>query len=436
MSRNRVVVVGTTSDYIDAVSRRLPGRAVFLTDRVEREGARERPPPEGAEVLCDLASPGEALAALQAHLRRWRIMPSGVACYDDESMALAVVVAGAFSLPAVPAAAVAACRSKLACKLRWRRAGLPCPQVAEVRRAADAVAFRDRVGGPIVLKPLTGSGSELTFLCADAAECIAAFGTLQRRLAEHRDARMYAPQGSGDAAVDPRQVFAVEEFVRGREHSCDFVVDGDRVEILRLANKLPAADESFGTTMAYVVPGELPSGMGLAAVGRQLGSAARALGVERAMCMVDFIVRDGEALLLELAPRPGGDCLPPLVRRSCGLDMLAAALDFAERRPVAAPPREQWRRLVGLRLFATRPGTLARVDTSGLVGDPRVLECTLKHGPGHRVVLPPEDYDSRILGHVVFDPEGIGDLEAACLELAARVEVEMEPAECPTATTC
>ena len=436
MSDRRVLVVGATSDYIDIIGRRFPGRAVFLTDRAERAAASEPAPDGASEALCGLRQPHAALPALRDHTARWGIELTGVACFDCESMALAAELARALRLPYPTAEAVAACRSKFASKQRWQEAGVRCPRVALVRGEADALRFIAEIGAPAVLKPLTGSGSELTFLCDDARACVAACRTMEPRLREHPDDRMYAPPVSTWGTLDPRRVFAIEEFVQGCEYSCDFVLDRGRVEIIRLAEKVPASALGFGTTLAYVVPGELPSGLDRDALGDELLAAAQCLGLERALCMVDFIVRDGRAWFIEMAPRPGGDCLPPLLWHAAGLDVFQCALDFAEGRSVTAPGPSRWRRLVGLRLFATRAGIIHRLAAQALHDDPRVLECHLKRGPGDRVALPPEDYDSRILGHVVFEPSSRRDTERECVEIAGKLVIEMEQAQCAIATTC
>ena len=427
MSNRRVLVVGTTADYIDVLSRRFPGRALFLTDPRERAAASEPAPDEATELLCDLVQPETVLAALREHLNRWRIEPSGVACFDCESLLLAAGIAPSLSLPYASLEAVAACRSKFISKQLWRQAGLPCPEVETVRTAAEAAGSLKRIGGRAVLKPLTGSGGELTFLVSDGDDCSNAFEAIRSRLAEHHDTRMYTSCAGGDAGSDPRRVFAVEEYVEGTEYSCDFLLDGNRLEIVRIARKTPAPGHPLGTILAYVLPAGLPAGVEPQAFRRQAFEAARALGLQRALCMLDFIVRDGTAVMLEMTPRPGGDCLPPLILRSCGLDMLGCALDFAEGAPIAVPQPSRWRRLVGLRLIASRPGVVRKVDARRLCEDRRVLECCLKRGPGHRVVLPPDDYDSRLLGHVIFDPSGPDDVENECIEISARLSVEMEP---------
>jgi biotin carboxylase len=424
VSKRRVLVVGTTPDYVDIIVRRFPGRTVFLTDARVRAKATEPCPDQVTELQFDLKRPGEAIAALRAHVERHAIHVTGVACFDCESMALAAQIAQLLSLPYPSLESVAACRSKFASKRLWLAAGVPCPKAEAVDSLAAALAFQESLRAPVVLKPLTGSGSELTFVCRNPEECAAAFYTLKSGLADHPDARMYATDER--IGLDPKQVFVIEEYVQGQEYSCDFVLEDHRAEVIRTAKKAPAGRQSFGTTLAYLVPAELPPEIDFNGFRQQLSRAATSLGIERAICMMDFFVRSGSVVMIEIAPRPGGDCLPPLLLKCCGLDILGAALDFAEQRPVRIPTPPEWKRLVGLRLFAERGGRIARIDDRLIREDPRVLECELLHEPGHTVVLPPRDYSSRLLGYVIFAPRTTGNIEAECAEIDAKLGIEFE----------
>jgi len=424
----RVLVVGTTPDYVDIICRRFPGRAVFLTDGQLRAAAAEPCPDPVTELQYDLTRTAEARLALQEHLRQCGIHLGGIACFDCESMALAAAIARDVSLPFPSPASILACRSKVRTKRLWQQAGVPCPDAMLVDQLPDALSFLERIDGPAVMKPLTGSGSELTFLCRGPAECTAAFRTLDSRLARHPDVRMYTA-GDGDGP-DPRRTFAIEQFVEGAEFSCDFILDGDRVETIRVARKIPAVGPCFGTTLAYLVPARLPPELDGVEFGRQLQRGARALGLHKALCMLDFIIRGDTAFFLELTPRPGGDCLPPLLLQSAGFDILGCALDFAEQRRIAVPAQSEWRRMVGLRLFASRSGLVRGLDTVALRADERVRECELVRGPGHTVVMPPADYSSRLLGHAIFEPRAADDVEDACAEIASKLNIDFEDPPC------
>ena len=428
MQAERVLVVGATADYIDIICRRFPERALFLTDpdvrcRPDRRYLR---PDHGSEVLCDLSRPDRAGTALAEHLKRHLIKLRGITCFDCESLALAAHLAAAFSLPFASPEAVAASRNKFASRRLWREAGLPCPEVQLVRSPSDAIRFLRERKHPAVLKPLTGSGSELIFPCRDDEDCLNAFHTLLSRLGTHPNRRMYEDQCHGAERIDPRRAFVIEEMVEGEEFSCDFALDDTGLKVIRRTKKIPARDQTFGTVKAYLLVNELPPEIDPGEFSLQAGQAARALGLSRAICMLDFIVAHGRAVMLEMTPRPGGDCLPSLERLSSGFDMLGYALDFAEGREADPPPSGSWQNLVGLHLLATQTGIVRAIDIRDLRGDPRVLECRLTAGPGHRVLMPPEDYDSRRLGHAIFKPSSPEKVEEECLELAARAIVEME----------
>jgi biotin carboxylase len=425
MSDRRVIVVGTTSDYIDLIRRRYAGRVLFVTSPAERQAAKEAAPDQATELLCDLQQLEAVSVALSAHLCTYDIEPIGITSYDCESMRLATVLAERMRLQYPSAAAIDTCRSKYATKIAWQGQGVPCPQTALAQTEDDVLRFQEKLGAPIVVKPLTGSGSELTFRCSDGRECSEAFRALSAGLARHANERMYGSV-SDARGCNPRRDVSVEEFVKGPEFSCDFVVDGDRTEIIRVAEKIPATDLTFGTTLAYIVPARLPKALDRGRLTAHLQQAAHALGLARAFCMVDFILRDGDPVFLELTPRPGGDCLPPLVLKSSGVDTIGLALDFAEGHMASVPSSDQWRPLVGVRLFAGVEGLIADFDTSAIIADPRTVECYLKRAVGHRVVLPPNDYDSRLLGHILFQPLSFADVDHECAEMASKLIVRME----------
>jgi len=160
----RVLVVGTTADYIDWIRHSCPGNALFLTDPLIRQSAQEPPPSLFEEILFNLSDHHRVRNALQRHLRKERISLVGITSYDCESMALAALLARDFALPYPTIEAVQNCRDKFRSKRLWHRHGVPCPRARRVHMQADAVAFLHHIDGPCVLKPVGGSGSELVFV--------------------------------------------------------------------------------------------------------------------------------------------------------------------------------------------------------------------------------------------------------------------------------
>ncbi|MEW5796239.1 MAG: ATP-grasp domain-containing protein [Candidatus Zixiibacteriota bacterium] len=428
MPDGRVLVVGTTSDYIDLISRRYPERALFVTDALERRKARELPPSPGNEVLVDLRQSDAVYQSLVAHLSEYHLKLNGVACYDCESMALAADLAGRFGLAYPSVESIHLLRDKFRTKQIWQERGVNCPRAVLVRSERDVLRFADSVGYPIVLKPLTGSGSELTFRCDDRKQCLKHYSQVKSGLGKLAGSRMYSIADAEVAAGTMQPAIVTEKLVEGPEYSCDFIIEGDTVRIIRIAGKIRSCRLTFGTTLAYLLPARLPDGLDTSHLAGKLRDASKALGIDRAVCMVDFIMHNKRPCFLELTPRPGGDCLPPLIMRSCGLDMLGVALDFAESRPVSAPPEAEWTRLVGARMFARQEGMISRLDTGAVQAHPAVVECWLKRSPGHVVTLPPEDYESWLLGHVIFKPSSLHYhlLERESEAIVSRLAVDFE----------
>lgn len=417
----RVLVVGTTSDYIHWIQNRYPGAAVFLTDPLVRKDAGEPAPPPDCEVLCPLTEFDRSDQALHRHLAAHGLLLEGVVSFDCESMALAAFLAPRFGLTYPTPQAVDSCRNKYLTKKVWRDNMLDAPRVRMVASEEEAVLFLREAGGDCVLKPASGSGSELIFRCEDEPGCRSNYRIIEQGLKRRGSHRLYRPFTATDGAV-----ILAESLVSGDEYSCDFIIHQDEVRVLRITRKIFDRGGHFGTTLGYQLVETLPATIDAAYFEQTLKKSAQALGLDRALCMVDFMVRDGRIILLELAPRPGGDCLPFLLRRAMGLDILKFFIDFASPRPVRLPDRAECRPAIGLRVLARRAGVLKQIDVQRLQGDESISEVGLTRRPGHRVIMPPEDYDSWCLGYIIFEPRSDADLEEQCRSVLERVTVKFE----------
>ena len=415
----KVLVVGTTADYIEWIRTRRPGQVLFLTDTVVRREADQPTPPPDEEIRCDLSDERRVFEVLAGHLGEWRMGLAGVACYDCESMALAARLAEAYRLPYPSVQAVNNCRDKYRSRMLWREHHLDTPDVTRIESAGDAIQFFRDTGGPCVLKPVSGSGSELIFRCDSEADCERHYRRIVQGLTQRLNHRLYQPFADSGADI------LAEAYVGGEEYSCDFVLEEDRVTLIRLTRKVLFSQDPFGTAKAYILPGVWPETIDAPELERTLYRSARALAIQRAVCMLDFIVQNGKMVLLEMAPRPGGDCLPSLVRQCCHVDVLQLVLDFSRRKPLELNLPALHPPMVGLRLHAAREGTLVSLDARELRRDSRVQEIHLIRKPGHRIKRPPEDYDAWLLGHVIFVPEDDEEIADQCRALCDKLAIKV-----------
>ncbi|GAA5134392.1 ATP-grasp domain-containing protein [Pseudonocardia adelaidensis] len=179
-------------------------------------------------------------------------------------------------------------RDKARMKQVLRAAGVPCARHQLATDAAEALAFADAVGFPLVAKPPAGAGAQATYRLDDAE-------ALRSWL----------------AATPPREDAPglLEEFLAGDEHTFDSVTLGGRTVWASVADYVPPPLDVLRNPWiqwTVLLPRELddPRYAGIAAVGP---AALRALGVRDALTHMEWFRRpDGSVAVSEVAARPPG----------------------------------------------------------------------------------------------------------------------------------
>jgi biotin carboxylase len=419
ISDPKVLVVGSNSDYIELLRHSNPGQAVFLTAQAERNKQIDTTIEEWEELTCDLEEDGEKiLQALEDHISYWKSSFGGIVCYDCDSLELAAFLAEKLQLSYPSTKSIRHCRDKNITKKLWRQNNIPCPRHRKVTSAEEAFHFWQEIESPCVLKPLTGSGSDLVHLCSNRKECEKSARIIQEGLQERKTVRLYRKR--------PVSSFLAEEYIPGDEFSCDFTIRDKAVEILRLTKKIKFTRKPFGTIDAYMICDWQGAGLQKTILADILLKAADALGLSNALCMVDFIVNNQQVYLLEMSPRPGGDCIPALLFRATGFDILSRALEFAKSQAPAPISKISGNGLIALRLHAETSGVIVKINTNSLYHDPRTREINLVHSTGHLITMPPEDYDSWYLGYILFRPIPGIPVEEQCLELRQMLDLDIK----------
>lgn len=416
-----ILIVGTTSDYIHWIRQACPGRALFVTAPDIRLNAREKRPLPKEEILVALSDPSQVLDAVKAHLKHWGLVPGGIFCFDCEAMALTAFLAQNLGLDYPSARAIENCRDKYLSKQIWQEYGIPCPRTMPVKNLSDATAFLHSMPRGCVLKPFAGSGSELVFECMDAKGCKKAYQTIAAQLETRRSLPLFRH------ACSEQYLMLAEERVPGIEFSCDFIVDQNGIRLIRLARKITSPYKPFGTILGYMLPARLPLSMASTNFEALLLQGARALGIHHGICMADVFVNQGQARLIEMTPRPGGDCLPHLLKAVCGMDILKICLDFAQGLGPDLSPYSRAVPHAGIRLISSKAGVVKRIDTSRLDMDPRITGLEIIRRPGHRIQLPPGDYDSMLLGHMIFKPDNETHMATQALTVSKLLTIDIEP---------
>jgi len=424
-----VLIVGTTPDYVAKLYERYSESLIFLTDQRFQEDPLLQKLPPASLIFASLEKSEDACRRTHEFLRSKPTPPDGIACFDCDSLLLASRLGSELGLRFPTWEAIARCRSKFETKKTWTGHGVASPIASIASSLQETIAFFRSHGRSVVLKPVAGSGSELLFHCKDEPEVANAVAVLEEELPKRRGNPLFRPfpNPTGDSLIDPCGCWVAEEFISGPEFSCDYVLRDGEVFFIRETGKIKATDKPFGSVLAYTFPPRYPSGFQERILKALLKKATNSLGFDWGYFMVDYILHQGTPILIEMTPRPGGDSIPELVSAATGVDTLALYLDFVQGRfqkPNQLPLAPE--SFASLNFFAPREGRIEVLDGGKVRACPHVKKLFFKKRIGDRVILPPKDYDNRLLGYCIIEVKPGLDLIAETRRLEELLEVRIE----------
>ncbi|MFD5364593.1 ATP-grasp domain-containing protein [Streptomyces tendae] len=314
---------------------------------------------------------------------------AGITSSSEYFVADAARAAARLGLPAADGDAIARCRSKDLQRAALAAHGVPVPAWTAVSDVAAAVRAADAVGHPVVLKPVSGSGSSGVRLCRDRAETEEWARVLFERATDER----------GNAV--PARVL-VEAAVDGPEFSVE-TFDGDVVTVVA---KHTAPAPHFVET-GHDIPAPLDAGAS-AELGDTALAALKALGLGWGAAHTEIRRSADGPVVIEVNPRLAGGMIPVAVRAATGTDLVdaviarAAGLDtppgaavpeagagHAAVRFVMAAGEGRVKAVTGIREAGTAPGVVVAVPTAVVGRQVRIthsfqdrLGCVVATGSG------------------------------------------------------
>jgi biotin carboxylase len=332
---------------------------------------------------------------------------AGVTSSSEYYIATAAQVARSLGLPHPDPGSVRACRDKSIQRARLEAAGLACPAFASARTAREAATAAARIGLPVVVKPVAGSGSVDTRLCASPDEAA--------------EAAAVVLGGHADATSLPRQhAVMVEEYLAGPEYSVE-MLDG---MVVGVARKHLGAEPYFVET-GHDFPAPLPEAE-RADIGRAAVAALRALGLGWGGAHVELRRTADGFRIVEVNPRLAGGMIPQLVQEALGVDMISHVVAGAAGR--SRPPEPIRAAAAAIRfLVAREPGLLAGVHGAEHArGLPGVVAVGLTCETGREVRLP-QSFQDR-LGYVIAAAATVTGAARAAEDGLRALDVRVTPA--------
>jgi biotin carboxylase len=265
-----------------------------------------------------------------------------VVANDEFGLLPAALATTQLGIPGLTLRAVHKTRDKFHMRRVLEEAGLGQLQYAVCRDLAEAQAFLDRVGGAIILKPVSGTGSEGVSRVASSEELAAAF--------------QVASSAAGFTGI------LCEEYIDGPEVSLEGYCADGRFVAVALTDKL--TDERF-LEVGQQQPTSHPESVFNAAA-EIAGRVLAALGVDNCVTHTEFRISSRGPILIETHTRMGGDYIHVLTRLTTGVDLADLMVAFSLGETVDARPVPQGR-AAAIRFLTGRPGKVrgARVPAAG-----------------------------------------------------------------------
>ncbi|MFD8641084.1 ATP-grasp domain-containing protein [Streptomyces zaomyceticus] len=241
---------------------------------------------------------------------------AGIASSSEYFVAAAARVAAKLGLPAADGDAVARCRDKERQRELLAAGGVPVPAFASAGLTEEAVRAAETIGHPVVLKPVSGSGSIGVRLCRDAAET--------RAWAER-----LLDRGTDERGNPVTARLLVEAAVQGPEFSVETFDD----TVVTVVAKHTGPEPYFVET-GHDVPAPVPAA-DTAALGAVALRALSALGLGWGAAHTELRLTENGPVIIEVNPRLAGGMIPVAVRAALGTDLVDAVV----ARAAGLPPR-------------------------------------------------------------------------------------------------
>ncbi|MFD9478342.1 ATP-grasp domain-containing protein [Streptomyces nojiriensis] len=257
---------------------------------------------DGIETqLVDTSDPTAVVSACASLAERAGL--AGVTSSSEYFIAVAATAAEKFGLPAADPRAVEQCRDKTRQRIVLANAGVGVLRFAEVTDAVSAARTATAIGLPVVVKPVSGSGSIGVKMCATAAEV-----------------EQWAGELLTTADVNGRRRILVEEYVDGAEFS---------VETFDL-NAVAVVGKLLGPAPHFVEVGhDFPARVSVHDHERLTATtlkALTALGLGWGAAHTELRMSARGPVVIEVNPRLAGGMIPTMIQSAAGLDLVDAVI--------------------------------------------------------------------------------------------------------------
>jgi biotin carboxylase len=245
----------------------------------------------------------------------------GVLAWHDENMVLSCLIAQHFNLTMPPLDAIENVRDKYITRLKLKE-HMPeiCPRFSRIYDETTLKQACHYVGFPAILKPTKASGSRGIYKVNDQNEAFNAFQNL-KKLCNPNCERIFKYHTNE---------YIFEQYLQGDEISVEGWVNNGQIYIAGITDKFTT--ETFHIEYQHIFPSKYRHSQTIKCCVHQI---IQKIGLDYCTFHLELIVNQEQCFLVEIAPRPGGDCITSsLVPLASNIDFFKQAVLIALNQPV------------------------------------------------------------------------------------------------------
>ncbi|PCH82972.1 MAG: phosphoribosylglycinamide synthetase [Piscirickettsiaceae bacterium] len=214
---------------------------------------------------------------------------------DDGSVGLVAKVAQALGLSANDSGSAELTRRKDLARARLATCGVPIPDFRVVDFAKDIPEQLQSLTYPVVVKPLSLSGSKGVIRANNQQECEQALTRI-------------APMLSHLSHPAEREHVLIESYMEGAEVAFEGILHQGLLKQLAIFDKPDVMEGPFFEETYYVTPSRLPTAH-LECIKQRVTEACEAYGLREGSVHAELRWHNNDAYIIEIASRTiGGDC--------------------------------------------------------------------------------------------------------------------------------
>jgi D-alanine-D-alanine ligase-like ATP-grasp enzyme len=226
--------------------------------------------------------------------------------------------------------------------------------------------------------------------------------------------------------INPKQQIIVEEFVKGVEYSCDYMINNNEVSIIRVARKI-TKDNDFSFFHGFYLFNPLFEthmnlGFKYEDILNTCKNCANAINIKKGICMMDFIVSENKIYVIETTIRPGISTFTDLISKIypyTSLDLLIQQ-KIGLKRDYIIPNK------TGLIMYITskKSGIIRRFNTEKISNMPNILKIC-KYYKENEIIEKDGDLP-KLMGYILISNVNFNEINKLMLEINKNINLEIE----------